>query len=199
MGKYKNDGNHKILILTGMSGSGKDTILNKLCDNHNHYKRIVTYTTRPPRDNEVNGRDYNFVNHLEFMEMINNGNIIEYRTYHTVYGDWYYGSSDLNIDLTKRDYVIILTLDGVDAFKKRFGAENCLVFYIDVPNHIRKKRAKNRPNFDESEWQRRLIADKSDFSFDKVVKVCDFKISNYNKTLDKVVEEIKDVVKYWKS
>ena len=39
MGKRKKN-NHKIIILTGMSGSGKDTILNKLCDNHNHYKRI---------------------------------------------------------------------------------------------------------------------------------------------------------------
>lgn len=198
MGKRKKN-NHKIIILTGMSGSGKDTILNKLCNNHNHYKRIVTYTTRPPRDNETNGKDYNFVTYSEFMNMIHNDNIIEHRVYHTVYGDWYYGSSDLNIDLTKRDYCIILTLDGVDAFKKRFGAENCIVFYIDVPNHIRKKRVKNRPNFDESEWQRRLMADKEDFSFEKVVHTCDFKIANYDKSLDDVITNIKDIIKYWKS
>lgn len=198
MGKKRND-NHKIIILTGMSACGKDSILNKLCDNHNRYKRIVTYTTRPPRDNEVDGKDYNFVSRSQFMDMVNNGHIIEYRVYHTIYGDWYYGSSDLNIDLKKRDYAIILTLDGVDAFKNHFGAENCIVFYIDAPNHIRKKRAKNRPNFDESEWQRRLATDKEDFSFEKVVHACNFKIANYNKTLDDTIEKIKDAIRYWKS
>ena len=190
---------HKIIILTGESACGKSTILDKLCDGDNHYKRVVTYTTRPPRDNEVDGRDYNFVTRTEFMDMIHNGNMVEYRVYHTVYGDWYYGSSDLNIDLDKKDYVIVLTLDGAEAFKKHFGAENCVIFYINVPTHIRKKRAKKRPNFNESEWQRRLISDKEDFAFEKVAHTCDFKIYNKASELDRTIKDIQRIVDIWKS
>lgn len=180
-----------------MSACGKDTICNKLIKKG--YKKVVTNTTRPPRDNEVDGKDYNFIDNYTFNQLITNNQMIEYRTYHTVFGAWYYGSSANNIDLTKNDYVIILTLDGIESFINYFGAKNCIVFYIDCPKAIREKRAKERPNFNQSEWNRRVITDKEDFTTDKVVKYCNFKIANYHKTIYNVIEEILKDIKLWKT
>ena len=125
--------------------------------------------------------------------------MIEYRKYNTAFGVWYYGSSAEDVNLDKHDYVIILTLDGAEAWINHFGAENCIVFYIDCPKSIREDRARKRGSFNESEWQRRLLTDKNDFSEDKIIKTCNFKIANYDKPLYNVVKEILNDIKLWKT
>lgn len=190
---------NKIVILTGMSACGKDTIAKKLVGNH--FYRVITNTTRPPRKGEVDGIDYHFLNETQFFDIINNGDMIEYRKYNTEFGIWYYGSSvnNNNIDLTKHDYVAILTLDAIPKYIDFFGKENCIVFYIDCPKSIREKRANERGSFNKEEWDRRVAADKIDFANDKIIKLCDFKINNYNRSLRTVVEEILKDVKMWKN
>lgn len=190
---------HKIIILTGKSACGKGLIENKLVENK--YKRIVTNTTRPMREKEWDGIDYHFLSNEQFMELVSNGQMIEYRKYNTEFGVWYYGSSANNIDLTKHDYVITLTLDGAEAFVNYFGAENCIVFYIDAPKSVREQRAKDRDpsGFSQDEWDRRVKADNADFAYDKVCKICNFKVDNYNKTIYNLIKEIKDDIKLWKN
>ena len=179
-----------------MSASGKDTICHKL--EKDNFKRVITYTTRPPRDNEKDGVDYNFISKEEFDNLIENGNMIEYHTYNTAFGTWYYGSSNLNIDLNKHDYIIILTLEGAREFINYYGANNCIIFYIDCPRKIRESRAESRPNFNKNEWERRLITDKEDFSEKNICEVANFKIRNYNKAISNVVKEIKQDIYIWK-
>ena len=188
---------HKIIILVGKSGSGKSLVLNKLVKNG--YKRVVTNTTRPQRVNEIDSVDYNFLSQNQFFDLINNGNMIEYQKYNTEFGVWYYGSSVENINLDKHDYVIVLTLDGAEAYKNYFGAENCIVFYIDAPKSIREKRAQERGSFNKDEWERRAKTDNTDFSFDKVAKVCNFRVDNYNKPIYNLIKEIKDDIRMWKN
>ena len=191
--------NHKIIILTGKSASGKGLVEDKLVKNH--YKRVVTNTTRPPREREKDGKDYYFRTNEEFFDLINNGQMIEYRSYNTAYGVWYYGSSSDKIDLNKHDYVITLTLEGAEAFVKYFGAENCIVFYIDAPKSLREQRAKERDpsGFSQEEWDRRVKADNADFSMDKVAHICNFRVDNYNKTIYNLIKEIKDDIRLWKN
>lgn len=189
--------NHKIIILCGKSGSGKSLVLNKLVKNG--YKNVVTNTTRPPREGEKDGVAYNFMNDEQFLSLVKNGDMIEYQKYHTEFGIWYYGSDARNIDLTKHDYAIVLTLDGAEAYKEYFGAENCIVFYIDAPKSIREQRAQSRDpkGFNKSEWDRRLKTDNADFAFDKIVKICDFRVDNYNKSVYNLIKEIKDDIRMW--
>lgn len=195
--KHESAKKHKIIILTGQSGSGKDTIAKKLVKNH--FKRVVTNTTRPPREGEVDGVDYNFIGEYDFHSLISDNDMIEWRKYSTVFGTWYYGSDARNINLDKNDYVVILTLDGIESYVKYFGAENCIVFYIDCPKYIREQRAKERGSFNREEWERRLVADKADFPMEKVIKLCNFKIANYNRPIHEIIGEIKQNISFWKN
>lgn len=195
--KHEQTKNHKIVILCGKSSCGKNAIYNQLIKHG--YIGLVTNTTRPPRENETDGVEYNFLSTERFQELIDNNNMVEYRKYNTVFGTWYYGSSAEKVNLNKHDYIIILTLDGAEAWVNYFGTENCIVFYIDAPKSIREKRAEERGSFNREEWNRRLITDKQDFTFDKIAKICNFKVANYNKKLYNVIKEIESDIKIWKS
>lgn len=188
--------NHKIVILCGRSASGKDFIYKKLIKSG--FVGLVTNTTRPQRVNEIDSVDYNFLSQNHFFDLINNGDMIEYRKYNTEFGVWYYGSSAENVNLDKHDYVIILTLDGAEAWINHFGAENCIVFYIDCPKYIREQRAKERGSFNREEWERRLKADKLDFPMERIAKLCNFKIANYNRPIHEIIGEIKQDISFWK-
>ena len=188
---------HKIVILCGKSSSGKDLIKNKLIKNG--YKGIVTNTTRPPREGEQNGINYNFLTEYHFLQLIKEGEMIEYHKYNTEFGVWYYGSSANNIDLTKHDYIIVLTLEGAEAYVNYFGAENCIVFYIDAPKSVREQRAKERGSFNQNEWDRRVKTDNADFSLEKIVHICNFRVDNYNKTIYNLIKEIKEDIRLWKN
>lgn len=191
---------HKIVILCGKSSSGKDLIKNKLIKNG--FKGVVTSTTRPPREGEKDGINYYYLSDIEFKNRIADGKMIEYHKYNTAFGVWYYGSSidnANNIDLNKHDYVIVLTLEGAEAYVNYFGAENCIVFYIDAPKSIREQRAKDRGSFNQEEWDRRVKTDNADFSQDKVAHICNFRVDNYNKTIYNLIKEIKEDIRLWKN
>ena len=65
-----------LLVLTGRSGTGKDTVAQYLKGQHD-FERIVTYTTRPKRKNEVDGVDYHFISEKEFKQKEKEGFFLE--------------------------------------------------------------------------------------------------------------------------
>ncbi|WFW29914.1 MAG: guanylate kinase [Wolbachia endosymbiont of Menacanthus eurysternus] len=70
-----------LLIISSPSGTGKTTILKRLLEqstNNNHLIRSISMTTRKPRPNEINGKDYFFVNKKKFFELCNTGQMLEY-------------------------------------------------------------------------------------------------------------------------
>lgn len=76
----------RLFILSGPSGVGKDTIAQMILERRpDDFRFVVTATTRPPREGEVDGRDYFFVSSDEFARMINENELLEYAL---VYNDF---------------------------------------------------------------------------------------------------------------
>ena len=74
-----------LIVISGPSGVGKDTVIQRMKERNLPIHFIVTAATRLPRPNEINGRDYFFYSHDEFAEMIDKGELLEYAI---VYNDY---------------------------------------------------------------------------------------------------------------
>src|SRR4030066_2187383 len=74
-----------LIVISGPSGVGKDTVIQRMKERNLPFHFVVTAATRPPRPNEVHGRDYFFYSHDQFAEMIEKGELLEYAI---VYNDY---------------------------------------------------------------------------------------------------------------
>lgn len=171
------------VILCGKSSAGKDK-LQSIMEDKECFRSLVSTTSRPMRDGEVNGIQYNFTTREGFEKLIETDMLIEYRTYNVVNnGDadvWYYGLPKQNL-LENENYVVVLDFQGAEEFTKYYGRENCYIVYIDVDDVTRTERAKKRGSFEQAEWNRRMIADEKDFPQEKIESLCDLVVENYGK------------------
>ena len=188
----------KIYYVMGKSASGKDTIFRKLYKECPGTKMLITYTTRPMRDNEVNGREYHFVDESVIEMYREQGKLIEMRTYNTVKGRWVYATiDDGSVNLASSNYLIIGTLDSYMKIREYFGEKNVVPLYIDLSDSIRLQRALNRENLQENpqyaEMCRRFLADEEDFSEERL-KAAGIIRKYLNEDLNKCISEIKEVM-----
>ena len=190
----------KIFYIMGKSASGKDRIYSLLEDQRElKLKTLVLYTTRPIRDGEENGKNYYFVSDEKLNEFRKNGNVIEERSYHTVYGIWtYFTADDGQVNLTESDYLGIGTLESFMKLKKYYGENAVCPVYIQVEDGERLSRALKREKEQENpkyeEMCRRFIADQSDFSVENI-QSAGIEKRFQNKDLDICVKEIVNYIK----
>jgi Guanylate kinase len=188
----------RLFCLMGKSGSGKDTVFKKLLnDGELTLSPVVSYTTRPRRDSEKDGREYRFITDEELDEYKTAGKIIEMRRYDTVRGVWYYATvDDGQIDLASGDYLTIATLEAYDGLKKRFGGL-VVPLYITVEDGERLTRAlgreKKQRSPDYCELCRRFLADQEDFSALRLQEA-GVKRAFSNENLADCIAEIKKVI-----
>lgn len=125
----------KIFYIMGKSSSGKDTIYSRLLqDEELGLSNIILYTTRPVREGETDGREYHFVKDEVFRAFQDKGKVIESRTYQTVYGPWtYFTADDGQIDLEKKNYLGIGTLESYENMKNYFGQEMLSAASVSSP------------------------------------------------------------------
>lgn len=137
-----------IIVLLGASGSGKSTIENELATHHG-FEKIVSYTTRQPRDNEENGKDYWFVDNDTFREIMSRDLFAEYDEYsqNRLYGT-------LKSDYVDGDKVVVLTPNGLRQLKRNCPNEDILTVLVESSLGTRIKRyidrcGVNKFNFDD--------------------------------------------------
>ena len=166
---------HYVYCLMGKSGSGKDTIYARLAaDPGLSLGHLVSCTTRPMREGEQNGREYNFYTEQEFHDMLARGAVIEHRCYQTVHGPWYYFTADDGqIDLTKRSTLVIGTLESYASYVKWFAGKDVVrPVYVEVEDGLRLQRSLDRERAQKvpryQEMCRRFLSDSIDFSEDKL-------------------------------
>ncbi len=120
-----------LIVISGPSGVGKDTILRRLFQLAPQLKYSVSYTTRPPRPGEIDGQSYTFVTEDEFKRLIEAKEFLEWAQ---VY-DQYYGTSRKRVeDALARGEDIILKIDvqGAAFVKKR--KPDALFIFITPPS-----------------------------------------------------------------
>lgn len=175
-----------MIILLGKTASGKDTIVNYLVNNLG-YKKLITYTTRPMRPGEVQKLQYHFISEEDFQEKISHGFFLEYKTYHTEFGDWYYGSAMEDYEKADNKTVVILTPEGyLDLLWKIKNIQHDAI-YIKADILELQQRLIKRGD-DKKEAERRLVHDNKDFEY--VEDIVDRIIINQNKTIEEVIDEI---------
>ena len=192
----------KIFFILGKSCSGKDTIFQEIKKNNNlDLKTVVGYTTRPMRENEVDGEEYFFVDRDRLEELQNDGKVIEVRHYNTVHGVWsYFTVDDGQIDLESNDYLYIGTLESYEQMREYYGEDVVVPIFIEVEQGERLKRAvlreieQSEPKYEE--LCRRFLADEKDFREEEIERLgIEKKFFNdeLNQCVEEIVEEIERV------
>lgn len=152
---------YKLIVLCGKSGAGKDYLLKKICkkeENKNKINLLISDTTRPKRDYEIDGIDYNFLTPEEFSKKEH----LEW----AVFNNWYYGTP-YNALRKDRINIAILNPSGVNQLYTRNIDKQDLeiiVFFIHAEPKIRLIRQMEREkNPDYTEICRRFLTDEEDF------------------------------------
>lgn len=163
---------YKIVTLTGKAGAGKDRmmqeVLKVLKEESPEFtiNEIVSCTTRPMREGEVNGKNYYFLTHEEFAERLADGTMVEA----TIFNDWCYGSclEHMNEDGIN---IGVYNPEGVGILQ---SIPDIMVYsiFVDAPDKVRLLRQLNREeNPDVKEIVRRFSADEADFSPDNLIDI----------------------------
>lgn len=133
-----------LVVLSGVSGAGKDTIKKALIARMDNVESLPSYTDRAPREGEKPGEVYNFVSTEEFEKMISNNEFYEYNVHH----EHYYGTSrTLLNEKIKSGKVIVKDIDvnGTANLVKLLKDDTRVVtIFLKVPKEILSKRLENR-------------------------------------------------------
>ena len=120
-----------MIILVGASATGKSVIAKQLFDKYN-IKKVITYTTRPMREGEINDVDYHFINKEDFINKMNNEYFIET----AMYNNNYYGTAYEDIS---KDKVLIVEPNGANVYYEKLK-DKVIIFYLQASELERKKR-----------------------------------------------------------
>lgn len=126
-----------LIVISGPSGAGKDTIMQSMKGRGMPFHFVVTATTRPRRANEVHGKDYFFVSKEEFARMIETDELIEYAV---VYGD-YKGIPKQQVRealASGKDVVMRVDVQGAETVRKL--APNAILIFMTVDNEQELER-----------------------------------------------------------
>ena len=174
-----------VFIISGPAGSGKTTICDGLIEKES-LQRIITSTTRSPRQGEINGLDYHFLTPDNFKRKIKEDAFYEYATVHNNY----YGTQKLDIInpiLAGQNLLLNIDVQGAETITKKASAdrdlkEHIVTIFIMPPSLAElKKRLKNRGADSKEEIDRRLIVARSEM---KQEKHYDYTIISQSKSED---------------
>ncbi|MEG1617509.1 MAG: guanylate kinase [Bacteroidales bacterium] len=180
----------KLIIFSAPSGSGKSTIINYLLDQNLNLAFSISATSRDPRGEEVNGREYYFLSPDEFRERIANDEFLEYEE---VYTDKFYGTLKSEVErLTKEGKNVIFDVDVLGGVNiKKYYGDRALSLFIQPPSveELRKRligRATDAPEVIEKRIERAEFELSFAPQFDKVI---------VNDDLQKAQKETLDVIR----
>jgi guanylate kinase len=177
-----------IVIVSAPSGAGKTTICNAVIKNSTNIVPSISYTTRPPRQGEKNGKEYFFIDEKSFKKMIKEKKFVEWAKVHSNY----YGTSKEFLHKTlETGKNVFLTIDvqGAVNIKKQYP-QACMIFIMPPDLKTLEERLKERNKDCEKSIKLRLNNVKQEI---KYLKNYEYLVINQN--LNKAVNAVKTIIK----
>ena len=178
-----------MIILSSPSGAGKTT-LTKLLSKNNNYSISVSHTTRKPRFNEIDSKDYHFVNENEFKSLIKKNEFLEYAK---VFNNYYGTSKSPVINNLKKGDSIVFDIDwqGTQQIKAKKLKYKLITFFILPPSKkVLFERLSNRDMKDK------LIVEERMRQFNKdVLHWVDYDYVVINDNLENCYKEVNNLIK----
>jgi guanylate kinase len=176
-----------IFIVSGPSGGGKTTLVKKILRDMDNLGFSISYTTREPREGEVNGEDYVFVTDGEFRSMVEKGEFAEYAEVH----DHLYGTPIAELERARAsgvDLILDIDVQGAEQIRRRYGS-GIYCFVLPSSFDILRERLIERKSENQGEIERRLSDARKEME----------DIENYdyiiiNDKLDEAVESLASVI-----
>ena len=184
----KTNNTGELIIISGTTCAGKGTIINKLLEENDNICLSTSYTSRPIRPKEVNGKDYYFVTREEFEAKIKNDEFLEYACVR--YGEYFGTPKKEVIDLLNSGKDVILEIDvqGAAIIKEKFP--NTLLIFILAPSMEEvKKRLLNR----RTETKEQII-DRFKTAYKEINEVNKYNYVVINDDINKCVEKVKSIL-----
>ena len=144
-----------MFVLSSPSGVGKTTLTKKLAESNSSFVTSISHTTRKPRLNEINGKDYYFINEIEFDSLVKNNKFFEHAK---IFGN-YYGTLKepvLKFLSLGKDVLFDIDWQGTQQLKK-IKHLSIITFFILPPNiQVLKNRLLNRHKGQEDVIKQRM-------------------------------------------
>jgi guanylate kinase len=178
-----------LIVISGPSGVGKDTVIQRMKERNLPFYFVVTATTRPPRSNEVHGRDYFFVSHEEFARMIEADELLEFAY---VYND-YKGIPKSQVrEALNSNMIVIMRLDvqGASTIRK-LCPDALLIFLTTRDEEELVRRLKTRDTDSHEEISMRIAMARKEFN---QLDEFDYVLVNHEHRLDDTVDNILAII-----
>ncbi|HEY1659321.1 MAG TPA: guanylate kinase [Candidatus Sulfotelmatobacter sp.] len=143
-----------VYIISAPSGSGKSTLVNEILKSVTDLEFSISYTTRPPRGSEINGRQYYFISRPEFEQMIGEDKFLEHAE---VFGN-YYGTAKCFLEEAEqkgRDLLLDIDVQGAEQIQRKLP-DATSIFILPPDRKTLEERLRKRSEDREEVIQRRL-------------------------------------------
>lgn len=177
-----------LIILSGPSGSGKDTVLRALKEVDSDVKVSVSMTTRKPRQGDVDGVDYYFVTREYFEKKIAENKMLEYAEYA---GNYYGTPADPVDEMLRQGKAVFLEIEvqGAEKIRKRYDSV-ISIFLMPPSMRVLEERLRGRGTEDEETIQHRLF-----IASEEIRRAPEYDYVVINDTVDNAVDGIETIIK----
>lgn len=186
--------NPMMFVISAPSGTGKGTVVSALLEEVQNLSRIITTTSRPKREGEVEGISYYFIPRTEFEMLIREGAFVEWNR---IYGDLYGTKKDIVERFIRdagekgRDLILEIDVDGKRNFAREYGDRLKVVsiFLLPPSREELERRIKSRRADSPARMRKRLARAKMELARQNEY---DYRVVNDSK--DAAVEEVKAII-----
>lgn len=177
-----------LLIISAPSGAGKSTLINMLIREYPWFGFSISYTTRAPRPGEVNGRDYYFVEHEQFLSLREENFFAEWAEVH---GNFYGTPSQMVIEAVNAGQSLIFDIDVQGAAQLKNNLNMGVSVFILPPSLQQLKQRLTKRGSDSSE----IIEQRLRNAHQEIIESRVFDYWLVNDNLQKAFDDLKAIVR----